>query len=167
MRDNNSKKVAEYGLFIALAFILSYIESLYSLGGSIPGIKIGLANLVVIVVLYIHGWKKALSINLIRVILVGFMFGSMMSIIYGMVGAMASFLVMIICKKNDYFSVKGVSITGAITHNIAQILVAIIFLKTNDIAYYLPILIIVGVITGLVIGIIGDVMIVMISKIRM
>lgn len=150
-----AKKVATYGLLVALAFILSYIESLFPLSLAIPGIKLGLANLVVIIALYSMGVKEAFSLSLLRIILVGFTFGNLSMMLYSLAGGMLSWLLMTIFRKTRLFSMTGVSIIGGIAHNIGQIGVAILVVDTFDIAYYLPFLMISGVVTGAVIGILG------------
>jgi heptaprenyl diphosphate synthase len=150
-----AKKVATYGLLVALAFILSYIESLFPLSLAIPGIKLGLANLVVVTALYSLGAKEAFILSLLRIILVGFTFGNLSMMLYSLAGGMLSWLLMTIFKKTKLLSMTGVSIIGGIAHNIGQIGVAILVVETFDIAYYLPFLMIAGVITGAVIGILG------------
>lgn len=155
-----AKKVATYGLLVALAFILSYIESLFPLSLAIPGIKLGLANLVVVTALYSMGARDALILSLLRILLVGFTFGNLSMMLYSLAGGLLSWLMMTIFRKIGFFSMTGVSIIGGIAHNIGQIGVAILVVETFDIAYYLPFLMIAGVITGAVIGILGA----MISK---
>lgn len=150
-----AKKVATYGLLVALAFILSYIESLFPLSLAIPGIKLGLANLVVITALYSMGAREAFSLSLLRILLVGFTFGNLSMMLYSLAGGMLSWLLMTIFRKTNLLSMTGVSIIGGIAHNIGQIGVAILVVETFDIAYYLPFLMIAGVITGAVIGILG------------
>ncbi len=150
-----AKKVATYGLLVALAFILSYIESLFPLSLAIPGIKLGLANLVVVIALYSMGAVDALLLSLLRILLVGFTFGNLSMMLYSLAGGMLSWLLMTIFRKTKLFSMTGVSIIGGIAHNTGQIGVAILVVETFDIAYYLPFLLIAGVITGAVIGILG------------
>jgi heptaprenyl diphosphate synthase len=150
-----AKKVATYGLLVALAFILSYIENLFPLSLAIPGIKLGLANLVVVTALYSMGAKEAFVLSLLRILLVSFTFGNLSMMLYSLAGGMLSWLLMTIFKKTKLVSMTGVSIIGGIAHNIGQIGVAILVVETFDIAYYLPFLMIVGVITGAVIGILG------------
>ena len=151
----NTKKVAYLGLFIALAFVLSYVEFLLPFNIGIPGAKIGLANLVVMVALYTAGTKDAFLLSIVRVILVGFTFGNPAMMLYSMAGAMLSFLVMIIAKKTKLFSITGVSVLGGVFHNIGQIIVAMFVLDTASLIYYLPFLIVIGTISGIVIGIIS------------
>ena len=149
-----SKKTAMYGLLVALAFILSYIESLIPFP-FIPGIKLGLANLVVIVALYGMGWKEAFVLSLIRIILVGFTFGNLSTMLYSLAGGLLSWLMMVLAKKSKWFSMVGVSIIGGISHNIGQIIVAILTVSNVYLVTYLPLLLITGAITGTLIGFLG------------
>lgn len=151
-------KVAYFGVFIALALIFSYIESLIPIMVliPIPGIKLGLPNLIVLIALYKMGMKEAYVLSVARVILAGFMFGNMFSIIYSLAGGLLSLTVMVLLKKSDHFSIFGISTAGGVMHNVGQILVAIVALESVSIAYYLPVLLISGVITGMVIGVITN-----------
>ena len=154
-----SKKTAIYGLLVALAFILSYIESLFPLSIAIPGIKLGLANLVVIVAIYKLGVKEAFTLSIIRIILVSFTFGSPSMMMFSLVGGLLSWLLMVIFQKSKLFSMVGVSIIGGIAHNIGQIIVSILVLENINIIYYLPFLLVSGVITGGLIGILAAIII--------
>ncbi|WMC92069.1 Gx transporter family protein [Kineothrix sp. MB12-C1] len=150
-----TRNVAMYGMLIALAFILSYIESIIPIPVPIPGIKIGLANLVVITALYTMGAKQAFVLSMIRIILVGFTFGSPSTMMFSFAGGVLSWLLMVLAKRWKAFSMTGVSILGGMGHNIGQIIVAIIILKTSVLIYYLPFLIISGLVTGAAIGMVG------------
>lgn len=154
-----SKKIATYGLLVALAFILSYIESLFPLAIVIPGIKLGLANLVVMIAIYKLGVKEAFTLSIIRIILVSFTFGSPSTMMFSLVGGLLSWLLMVISQKSKLFSMVGVSIIGGIAHNIGQIIVSILVLENINILYYLPFLLISGVITGALIGILAAIII--------
>jgi len=149
-----SKKTALYGLLVALAFILSYIETLIPFP-VMPGIKIGLANLVVITALYGMGSKEAFVLSLIRIILVGFTFGNLSTMLYSLAGGLLSWLVMVLSKKRKWFSMVGVSVLGGVSHNIGQIIVAILTVNNVYIITYLPILLITGVVTGAFIGLLA------------
>ncbi len=150
-----SKKVAIYGLLIALAFVLSYIESLIPLPIPIYGIKLGLANIVVLVSLYLLGVRQAFALSLVRIILVGFTFGNLSTMMYSVAGGLLSWAMMTIIKKCKLFSMVGVSVIGGVSHNIGQIIVAIFVVDNLYIIYYLPFIIISGVISGILIGILG------------
>ena len=148
-----TKKVAMLGLTIALAMIMSYIEALVPLSFAVPGIKMGLANIVIIFVLYKIGTKEAILVSLIRVILVSLLFSNVMAMAYSIDGAVLSLSVMWLLKKTDKFSFVGVSIAGGIMHNVGQITVASFMLETNIVTYYLPYLVLSGTIAGVIVGI--------------
>ncbi len=150
-----NKRVAFLGVFVALAFVLSYIEFMLPLNIGIPGAKVGLANLVVMVTLYTMGEKNAIALSIIRVVLVGLTFGNLSMMMYSLAGATLSLLVMLIVRKMDKFSMTGVSILGGVFHNVGQIIVAMLVLETGSLLYYLPFLIVIGTITGVIIGIVA------------
>jgi heptaprenyl diphosphate synthase len=149
-------RAANLGLLLGVALILSYVESLIPFAFGIPGMKLGLPNAAILIVLYLYGWQQALIINVLRIVVSGFLFGSMFGILFSLAGAIISFFVMCIFKKADFFSIKGVSICGGVGHNIGQMLVAVYVVKTSGILYYLPVLMIGGLITGILIGIISE-----------
>lgn len=154
MRNDKVKRIALFGMMVALAFTFSYLESLIPFDFFIPGIKLGLANLVVVVALYTMKPYEALCIAIIRIFLAGLTFGNAYSIAYSLCGGILSFLVMLAFKKTK-LSIVGVSMLGGICHNIGQILVAMVIMSTMKISYYLPILLAAGLITGLLIGIVS------------
>ena len=162
-----TKKVAMLGLTIALAMIMSYIEALVPLSFAVPGIKMGLANIVIIFVLYKIGTKEAILVSLIRVILVSLLFSNVMAMAYSIAGAVLSLSVMWLLKKTDKFSFVGVSIAGGIMHNVGQIIMAVILLGTQQIALYLPVLMITGTATGVVIGIVSGLVVNRFKNIRL
>ncbi len=146
------RKTALYGLLVALAFILSYVESLLPVVG-VPGVKLGLANLVVLVALYALSSRDALVCAVLRIVLVGFTFGSPASMLYSLAGGMCSFLVMSVLKRTDKFSILGVSVAGGVCHNLGQLAVAMLVLRTPPLLWYLPVLLASGVLTGTLIGV--------------
>jgi len=150
-----SSKVSTYGLLIALAFILSYIEALFPAPVPIPGIKLGLANLVVLAALYTMGVKDAFVLSVIRIILVGFTFGNLSTMLFSLAGGLLSWLIMSLLKQVKFFSQVGVSVAGGVAHNIGQIITAIFVTENINIIYYLPFLLLSGLISGAVIGIVG------------
>ncbi len=150
-----TKKITTIGILIALALILSYVESQIPAFVAIPGMKLGLTNIVVLTTLYILDVKSAMLINVIRIIIVAILFGSAMSFAFSFVGGMLSTIVMILLKKSGRMKIIGVSAAGGISHNIGQILTAMVLLGTKAIAWYLPVLWISGIFSGVVIGIIG------------
>ncbi len=153
MPEGKAKKVALFGMLIALAFILSYIESIFVLPAQTVGMKLGLANIVILAALYLFGAKQAAVIAVIRVILAGFTFNSISMMIYSFGGVLISFLIMLFLKHTKQFGIVGVSVAGGVGHNIGQILIATLVL--GNVLYYLPILFIGGIISGLIIGILG------------
>ncbi len=155
----SNKDIALTGVFIALAMILSYLESLVPIGFAVPGIKLGLANLVTIVALYKLGLRDTIIISLGRILLSGVLFGNMMIIIYSLAGATLSILVMVLVIKTKIFSTTGVSVCGAIAHNLGQIIVAVISLENMNIMYYMIVLAIAGTVAGTVIGILSGMII--------
>lgn len=152
-----TRKIATYGMMVALALIMSYIEAQIPAFVAVPGMKLGLTNIVVVVALYLIGPKSAMFINVIRIILVSLLFGNTMSFAFSIAGGMISTVVMLLLKKIDRFGVIGVSAAGGISHNIGQILVAMVLLHTSAIAWYLPILWISGIVSGIVIGVISGI----------
>ena len=164
MKNKKAKSIAVFALMIALAFTLSYLESLLPFSIGIPGVKLGLANLVVVVALYTLGEKQALPIAIIRILLAGFTFGNTYSLIYSLCGGLLSFAVMCIAKRTK-LSETGVSVAGGVSHNIGQLAAAAVLMGTAKIAYYLPVLLIAGLITGFLIGILSTKIIKAVQKI--
>ena len=148
-------KVAVFGVFTSLALILSYVELLIPINFGIPGMKLGLANLLVVILLYKGCPRDALLLSVIRILLSGLIFGNMFSIFYSLGGGLLSLAVMVFLKKTGQFTVAGISIGGGASHNVAHLLVAMFVVQTYQVGYYLPVLLIAGVITGAVIGILS------------
>lgn len=145
-------RVAYFGVFTALALIFSYVETLIPINFGIPGVKLGLANLIIVIILYQTGWKEALLLSVVRIVLAGFLFGSLFSILYSLAGGLLSLAVMAFTKRYKGFSVMGVSIAGGVSHNVGQLAVAMLVVSTWQIGYYLPVLLIAGLLTGALIG---------------
>lgn len=160
----NSRRIAHYALLIALAMVLSWLESLIPVSSAVPGVKLGLTNLVVLFALYRMGNWDALILSLIRVVLVSLTFGNAFAFAYSLAGAALSFLIMWVLKKTGKFSTVGVSVAGGVGHNIAQILVASVVLESGGIFYYLPVLLISGILAGVGIGLAGAVLIARLPK---
>ncbi|MFW5650349.1 MAG: Gx transporter family protein [Acetivibrio ethanolgignens] len=150
-----AKKVAVSGVLIALAFIFSYVEVLLPFQLGIPGVKLGLANIVSLVALYLLDEKMAATITVVRVILTGFTFGSLYSMLYSMAGALLSLAFMIGAKRWNKFTMIGVSVLGGVMHNVGQLIMAAVVLKTVPFFYYTPVLILSGIVTGIMIGFLG------------
>ncbi len=154
-----TEKLTVSALFCAVALILSYIESLIPPFFSVPGIKLGIANIITVFLLYRLGFKYALTVTLLRVFISSLLFGSLLTLAYSLSGALLSLFLMYLFKRISVFSEIGVSIIGGISHNTAQILVAAVLMETAEIVFYLPPLIISGTITGAAIGIGGGLLI--------
>ena len=159
-----TRKIARMGLLTALALILSYVESLIPAFVAVPGVKMGLANIVVVFALYTLGPGEAAIVSIIRVLLSSLLFGSILSLSYSAAGAVISLLSMIILMKTKIFGVTSVSVTGGVFHNLGQILVACLVLETDVLLYYLPVLILSGTITGAVIGLASSIVIKRLQK---
>lgn len=156
MSSSTTKTTAYLGMFVALAFIFSYLEAIIPFSMGIPGIKLGLANIIVLIVIYVFGTKEAFLTSMVRIILVAFTFSNTFTMIYSLSGGFLSWIVMGMLKKTDKFSIVGVSVAGGVAHNIGQLIVAAILIQTTSLIYYFPILIIGGVITGIIIGILSN-----------
>ena len=149
-------KVAYFGVFTALALIFSYVESLIPIYMGIPGVKLGLANLIIVIALYKMSIKETYILSVVRIVLAGFMFGNLFGILYSLAGGILCLTTMCILKKTDKFSVYGISMVGGVFHNIAQLIMAAIVLESVSIGYYFPVLLISGLVTGFVIGLISN-----------
>lgn len=160
-----SKRIAVFALSVSLAFTLSFLESLIPIHIGIPGVKIGLANLVVVVALYLLPKKDAFIISMMRILISGLVFSGAFSLLYSFAGGILSFFVMLFAQKSKKISVIGVSVLGASVHNIGQILVASLVMQTPRIIYYLPVLILSGGAAGILVGIISKIIIKRLSNI--
>lgn len=175
------KKTVQLGMFLSFALVLAYIESLIPMSFGIPGMKLGLPNLIVLLLLYQgdeekilfvresvgtsvgrgrhrverNRIKEALLINVLRIVLSGFLFTNLYAIMYALAGAMFSFAAMLSGKRMRCFSIVGVSVLGGVAHNIGQIIVAMFVVETFYVGYYIPFLIAAGTITGAVLGIVA------------
>lgn len=159
-------RVAYFGVFTALALIFSYVETLIPINFGIPGIKLGLANLIIVIALYKMSIKEAYVLSIVRVILSGFIFGNLFSILYSMAGGLLSLTVMSLLKKTGRFSLLGVSMAGGVFHNVGQLIMAALVLESLSITYYFPVLLISGVLTGLLIGILSSEMLKRLNKLQ-
>lgn len=150
-----AKKVSYCAILVALALVFSYVEAMIPFNFGIPGIKLGIANLVIVIGLYLLKPHEVLIISVVRILLAGFMFGSGMSIIYSLAGGLLSFAVMLLLKKIKGLSILGVSIAGGVSHNIGQLLMAVLIVQNIKIGYYAPVLLIAGAVTGTIIGVVS------------
>ena len=148
----NQKKIAYLGLFASVAIIFGYVESMIPFFAGIPGIKLGLANLAILFILETYSWKEAALVSIVRIFVIGFMFGNLFSILYSLAGAALSLTVMTLMKKKSGFSILGVSVAGGVSHNVGQLIVAAIIVENTSLLYYAPALLISGVVSGLVLG---------------
>ncbi len=149
-------RVAYFGIFTSLALIFSYVESLIPISFGIPGVKLGLANLITILVLYKMSVKEAYLVSVVRVVLSGFMFGNLFAILYSLAGGLLSLAMMNLFRRTDRFSIYGVSMAGGVFHNVGQFIMAMLVVESVSIAGYLPVLLVAGLATGLVIGIVSN-----------
>ena len=147
-----SSKVAQYGLFAALAILMGYVEMLIPLPLLVPGMKLGLANVIIVIALYHMDIKSAFFISLVRVLMSGLLFQGFAGLLYSLAGALLSLGVMALLKKTGKVSITGVSVMGGVFHNVGQIIVAAAVVENIKMAYYLPFLLVTGVVTGFVIG---------------
>ena len=154
-----TKKLTVMALTTAIAMVLSFVESQIPAFTTIPGIKMGLANIAVVFALYRLGWKEAGMISLVRVMLVTLLFGSAASFFYSLAGAVLSLSGMVLLKKTGEFTEIVVSVAGGVLHNIGQIGMACILLQTNVLRYYLPFLLVSGILAGVVIGLLAGILV--------
>lgn len=161
------KKITFLALCASLALLLSYVEALLPpIFVSVPGIKMGLPNIVIIFILYHFGVMNAATVSLVRLIIVSLLFGNPMMFVYSLAGAVLSLSVMAILKKLDILSTVGVSVAGAIMHNLGQVLVAMLLMQTSEIGFYMIVLAITGTVSGIFIGLCGALLLKRFSKIK-
>ena len=160
-------RVAHFGVYTALALIFSYIETLIPINFGIPGVKLGLANLIIVVALYKMSIKEAYVLSIVRVVLAGFIFANLFSILYSLAGGLLSLTVMALLKKSNHFSTIGISMAGGGFHNVGQLIMAILVLESLNIAYYFPVLMVSGVATGILIGIVANEMLKRLRKLQL
>ena len=150
-----AKKTAYYGIFAALAILMGYVEAVIPMPVPIPGIKIGLSNIVVVLCMYVMGTKEAFYISIVRVIISALLFRGFVGLWYSLAGAFVSYGAMLAVHKLKYASIIGVSVTGGVFHNIGQIVVACIILGRNVVLYLIPVLMVSGVAAGFAIGLVS------------
>lgn len=153
------KRISIVALSVALAFVLSFFESLVPVNIGVPGVKPGIANVVVLAALYLLPKRDAFFISMVRILISGLVFSGAFSLVYSFAGGLLSFFVMITAMKCRDLSITGVSVLGALSHNAAQILVAAIVMNTYRIAYYLPVLLISAAIAGVAVGVLGGIIV--------
>lgn len=169
MRDNRkrTRRITMLALCTSAALLLSYVEMLIPpIFTGIPGIKMGLPNIAILLVLYRAGAKEAAAVSFIRIVIISILFGNITMFWYSLAGATLSLAVMILLKRIDILSSVGVSVAGALAHNVGQIIVAMILMQTSQLGYYLIVLSITGAISGIFVGLLGGYVIKRISKIE-
>lgn len=148
----NARRIALTGLMASLALIFSYVEALVPFHAGVPGIKLGLANLVPLIILYRLDARYAIAANLIRVLLAGLLFSGMFAALYSLAGSVVSFLGMYLLKRTGLFSVIGVSTAGGVLHNLGQLCVAMAAVSGLQLIHYMPVLILSGMAAGIIVG---------------
>lgn len=157
--ESRIRELTQTGLLISVALAAAYLESLLPVFVAVPGIKLGLANAVVMLVLYKKNLRSAVLVSGVRIILAAALFSGMFTMIYSLAGAVLSLGVMVLLKRTNLFSTVGVSVAGGVMHNVGQILVAMVVIENQKMLYYLPFLMVSGVVSGIVIGIITGMLI--------
>ena len=153
--DRRTRLVAISAMFAALALIFSYIEVLVPIPLPIPGIKLGLANLVIIIAIYRMGFRYSFTINMVRIVAAGLLFSGVFGMIYSLAGGILSIIVMYLLYRTDKFSMVGVSMAGGVCHNLGQLMTAVVLLQNTGILSYFPVLLFSGLISGILIGILA------------
>jgi len=161
-----AKKVAYIGILSALAIIMGYLEAIIPFNIGVPGIKLGICNIVILVALYRLGLSEALIVSMIRVIVIALLFGNIMSIMYSAAGALLSLGIMWLLKKTNLFGILGVSAAGGAVHGMAQVVVAYLLTNAFPVMWYMPILMIAGLFTGIIIGAVSYLIMTRIPKLR-
>lgn len=161
------RKTAVLSILTTVALVLSYVEAILPpIWAAVPGIKIGLPNIIIIFILYKTGLKDAITVSAIRLFLVALLFGNAMTLLYSAAGAILSIALMTLCKKINLFSMVGVSIVGGVAHNLGQILVAMAIFETSQIGYYMLVLAVTGTIAGVFVGIAASIILKRFEKIK-
>lgn len=151
--SSSAYKITLSAVLSALALIFSYIEAIIPFNAGIPGIKLGIANLVILVCLYTLGFRYTLAINLVRILVAGLLFNGFFGALYSLAGGILSLLIMVLLKKTGLFSPVGISMAGGVAHNTGQLLVAALIVSNMKLFIYFPVLLFSGLISGIFIGI--------------
>ena len=151
----DTKGLVTLSALIAVAMILSYIESLIPAFVAVPGVKMGLSNIATVFALYALGWQYAICVSVVRVLLSALLFGNVVGLIYSLSGAALALIVMILLQKFDIFSSVGVSVAGGVAHNIGQVLAACVVMETASLAVYIIPLLLSGTVSGVIIGLVA------------
>ena len=156
---NKTKKTALLALLSAVALALSFFESQIPALIAVPGVKVGFANIAIVLALYKLGAKEAVLVSFVRLLAVFMLFGGVMPLIYSIAGAFLSLTLMCILKRFKIFSEVGISVVGGVAHNVAQVTVAVFLLQVKEIYFYLPVLLISGTVAGTLIGIVSGILV--------
>lgn len=159
------KNITIIGMLTALAMVLGFVETLIPVNLGVPGMKLGLANLIVIITLYLFDIKMAAIVSLLRIVLIAMTFGNVSMMFYSISGAFLSLLCMVIAKSIKSFSMAGTSIIGGIMHNVGQIVCAAVVVRTNGVFTYLPVLLFAGIVSGMIIGIAASLVLIRVKPI--
>ena len=160
------RQITIMGMLVALAMVLGFVETLIPINLGIPGMKLGLANIVVVIALFLFDVKTAVVVSILRIILIAMTFGNMSMMFYSIAGASLSLLSMIAISKIKSFSLISVSIVGGIMHNVGQIICAAFVVRTNGVFTYLPVLMIAGLVSGALIGIVAGLILVRLTNVK-
>lgn len=160
------RQITAMGMLVALAMVLGFVETLIPINLGIPGMKLGLANIVVVIALFLFDVKTAVVVSILRIILIAMTFGNMSMMFYSIAGASLSLLSMIAISKIKSFSLISVSIVGGIMHNVGQIICAAFVVRTNGVFTYLPVLMIAGLVSGALIGIVAGLISVRLTNVK-
>lgn len=170
-RNNPRKRssatwVAQIALLVALALIFSYVEAIIPYNPGIPGVKLGVANIVTVIALYKFGPRDALTVSIVRVLIAGLLFNGFFGACYAMAGAIVSLLGMIVLRRTGVFSVAGVSMAGGVLHNLGQLVVAALLIEDARIFFYFPVLMFSGIVAGIAVGIASTLVLERLKRIR-
>lgn len=160
------RQITTMGMLVALAMVLGFVETLIPINLGIPGMKLGLANIVVVIALFLFDIKTAVVVSILRIILIAMTFGNMSMMFYSIAGASLSLLSMIAISKIKSLSLISVSIVGGIMHNVGQIICAAFVVRTNGVFTYLPVLMIAGLVSGALIGIVAGLILVRLTNVK-
>lgn len=155
----NTRKITEFGLLLAVSLVLAYFESLLPVMIAVPGVKLGVANIVTMLVLYRWGEKQAFFFMTLRIVMAGFLFSGVTGILYSFAGGVFCIVIMSVMKKIPFFSTMGVSMAGAVFHNLGQILIAVMIMENAHVLYYFPVLCLTGLISGFAVGYVSSLLI--------
>lgn len=154
---HSAKTVAFLGMCTAIAMVFAWVESqLPPLVAAVPGVKMGLPNIAIIFILYRFGWKEAAVVSFVRIIAVSLLFGNPIMIAYSLAGGFLSLFGMTLLKKLNFLSPTGVSVAGGVLHNVGQVLMAMLIMSTAGLGYYLIILTVSGIVSGVFVGLCGS-----------